>query len=197
MRLLKLSGLLKILFVFIALNVSVSGNYGKAHAEEISLARQIAEALVSEKSYFAIRATTHNEIRSEFRKLMDGITDIGSLTDRDLDTYLQIVTEQNAKGFVAGMQKAFQNKMEQLDTNDQKILLSCAKKLVCNRKMISADAQALIAELPEYGRKKGFEIGRAVGVATNSAVIAKIEESDPDRFDNRDELLRILRMQVF
>ena len=168
-----------------------------ARANDEPPARQIAEFAFSEETMIAIWTASEDEVRQKMRDQLSQITDVTAISDRDMDTFLRVFIDINARGLVAGLRRAFENELAKLPENDLKIMLACARKLLCKRENLSKETMTFIGELPAFGKAKGEEIGRALGEATTAKVLEKLKSMDESEFDNRDELLRILSLKTF
>lgn len=163
------------LFLGLLFGVSIPGPV-PAYAEEGSLARQIAERMISEESYIALMVASRDQIRNLMREKFSKYVDMSSVSDRDLDTYLEVSTDIVAEAVVAGMRSAFTKKLEGLQKKDQEILLSCLQLLPCDREGFSSAGRAFLEGMQAFGGTKGQEIGEAVGLAKKSAAHRETQE---------------------
>lgn len=169
---------------------------GPAHAEDASLARQIAERMISEESWIALMVASRDQIRKLMREKFSKHVDMSSVSDRDLDTYLEVSTDIGLKAIVAGMRSAFTKKLEELQKKDQEILLSCLQLLPCDREGFSSAGRTILEDMQAFGGAKGQEIGEAVGLATKTQMMEKLKSMDETDFDNRDALIRFLNQKT-
>lgn len=183
------------LFLGLLLGVFIPGPV-PAYAEEGSLARQIAERTISEESWVALMVASRDEMRRLLREKFSKHVDMSSVSDRDLDTYLEISTEITAKDIVIGMRRAFTKKLEELQKKDQEILLSCLQLLPCDREGFSSAGRTVLESMQAFGGAKGREIGEAVGLATKTQMMEKLKSMDETAFDNRDALIRLLNQKT-
>lgn len=165
-----------------------------AHAEETSLAREIAERTYSAEAMLAFSIASMEELRLKTREALSEMVDMSSVSDRDLEVFLRVQTEINAKGMAEGLRKALTSRLEELPEKDLDIWLSCINGLSCEREKISPQTKSFIGQLSAFGKTKGEEIGQSVGEATTAKVLDKLLNMDESEFDDRDALIRAMSL---
>ena len=166
-------------------------------AGSLEKAQKIASLIANEQQYVAIMASRKDEIAERVKAALAGKVDISDISDKDFDTFMDVYTDESAKGMTAGLRWAFAKKFsEEMNENDLDIMLKCFSTNVCERSGYSPSGMKALLGLQQYGAKEGARLGQTIGTLITPKLIEIVEANANNRFDNPASVLKMLRSNV-